>query len=72
METLLDANRGLSRDLPTGYLKRQAWLEAGKILVQAAESGADRLIEEATEKLLAALETEGWMDRQPISRRISG
>jgi hypothetical protein len=68
METLLDANRGLSRDLPAGYLKRQPWLEAGKILVEAAETGADRLIEEATEKLLTALESEGWMTREPISR----
>jgi hypothetical protein len=70
METLLDANRGLSRDLPAGYLRRRPWLEAGKILVEAAETGANSVIHEATERLVAALETEGWMTRPPVAMFI--
>jgi hypothetical protein len=68
METLLDANHGLSQDLPLGYLRRKHWLEAGKTLVEAAETGANPIIREATEKLLAAIEAEGWMSRRPIPR----
>ena len=68
METLLDANHGLSKDLPMGYLRRKHWMEAGKTLVEAAETGANPIIREATEKLLAAIEAEGWMSRRPISR----
>jgi len=30
METLLDANRALTNDLPAGYLRRRKWLETGK------------------------------------------
>lgn len=65
METLLDANRALTNDLPAGYLRRRKWLETGKTLVEAAESGSDPIIREATEKLLAAIEEEGWMERPP-------
>jgi hypothetical protein len=68
METLLDANHALSGDLPKGFLRRRHWLDAGKILVEAAETGANPIIREATEKLLAAIETEGWMSRPPIPR----
>ena len=63
METLLDANRALTNDLPAGYLRRHKWLETGKTLVEAAESGSSATIREATEKLLAAIEEEGWMER---------
>jgi len=66
METLLDANHALSKDLPSGYLRRRNWLEIGKILVESAETGANPIIREATEKLLAAIEAEGWMTRPPI------
>jgi len=71
METLLDANRGLSRDLPAGYLRRPSWLEAGKVLVEAAETGADPIIHEATEKLIAALESEGWMTRKRVREQFA-
>jgi len=44
-------------------LRQRKWLETGKTLVEAAESGSDAVIREATEKLLAAIDEEGWMDR---------
>ena len=41
MTTLIDANHALSRDLPSGYLKRVHWVDVANLLVQAAESGRD-------------------------------
>src|SRR6266478_4930337 len=63
METLIDANHALSKDLPLAYLRRQHWLEAGNLLVEAAATGEDGDVELATEKLLYAIEHEGWMER---------
>jgi hypothetical protein len=63
METLIDANHALSKDLPLAYLRRQHWLEAGNLLVEAAATGEDADVELATEKLLYAIEHEGWMER---------
>ena len=69
METLLDANRALTNDLPKGFLKRDHWLAAGKLLVHAAETGRDADIKRATDELLNAVESEGWMNRDaPIKR----
>jgi hypothetical protein len=67
METLLDANQAMLRDLPQGFLRRSHWLSAGNLLIQAAESGEDCEIQEATDELLRAIETEGWMSRVPIA-----
>jgi hypothetical protein len=47
METLLDANRALTSDLPTGFLKRDHWLAAGKLLVHASETGSERDVKKA-------------------------
>jgi hypothetical protein len=66
METLIDANHALSKDLPLAYLRRRHWLEAGNQLVEAASTGANADVELATEKLLFAIEHEGWMDRQVL------
>jgi hypothetical protein len=63
MSTLLDANHGLSKDLPSRYLARPHWLAAGKLLVRAAESGGTLDVLLATEALVHALELEGWMSR---------
>jgi hypothetical protein len=63
METLLDANRALSNDLPTGLLKRDHWLAAGKLLVHASETGAAADVQMATDELVKAIEREGWMSR---------
>ena len=63
METLIDANHALSKDLPLAYLRRRHWLEAGNLLVEAATIGEDADVELVTEKLLIAIEHEGWMER---------
>ena len=43
METLIDANHGLSQDLPLAYLRRLHWLEAGNSLVEAWRHGQQPL-----------------------------
>jgi hypothetical protein len=53
----------LSQDLPLAYLRRRHWLEAGNLLVEAATTGKGADVERATEKLLFAIEHEGWMER---------
>jgi hypothetical protein len=63
MSTLIDANHALSNDLPNGYLKRPHWLDVGKLLAQAAETGNDEDVQIATDELLRAIEEEGWMNR---------
>jgi hypothetical protein len=65
MDSLLDANQALLHDLPKGFLRRPQWLAAGNLLVKAAESGDDADIEEATDLLLKAIDSEGWMSREP-------
>ena len=72
METLIDANHGLSQDLPLAYLRRRHWLEAGNSLVEAATTGEDADVELATEKLLFAIEHEGWMERPVLIPETSG
>ena len=69
METLLDANHALSRDLPRTFLKRAHWLVAGGLLVRAAETGRDKDIRRATDGLVKAIELEGWMDRVGAAAR---
>ena len=71
METLIDANHGLSQDLPLAYLRRRHWLEAGNSLVEAATTGEDADVELATEKLLFAIEHEGWMERPVLMLETS-
>jgi hypothetical protein len=63
METLIDANRAISEDMPKGFLKRYHWLAAGKLLVHASETGLDADIKRATDELLNAVQREGWMNR---------
>ena len=71
METLIDANHGLSQDLPLAYLRRRHWLEAGNLLVEAATTGENADVELATEKLLFAIEHEGWMERPVLMSETS-
>ena len=68
METLIDANHALSKDLPLAYLRRRHWLDAGTLVVQAATTGDDEDVQLATDELLRAVEHEGWMTRQAIPR----
>jgi hypothetical protein len=63
METLLDANRAISEDLPRGFLKRYHWLAAGKLLEHASETGRDADIKSAADEMLNAVQREGWMNR---------
>jgi hypothetical protein len=65
MDTLLDANHALLNDLPKGFLKRDHWLAAGKLLVEASETGNESDVQKATDELLKAVESEGWMTRAP-------
>jgi hypothetical protein len=67
MATLIDANHALSRDLPSGYLKRVHWTDVANLLVQAAESGHEEDVRIATDELLRAVEQEGWMDRVRVT-----
>jgi len=67
MATLIDVNHALSRDLPSGYLKRVHWVDVANLLVQAAESGRDEDVRIATDELLRAVEQEGWMDRVRVT-----
>ena len=63
METLLDANRAISEDLPRGYTKRHHWFSAGMLLVRASYTGSATDIQKATDAVVNALEREGWMSR---------
>jgi hypothetical protein len=63
METLLDANRAISEDLPRGFSKRHHWFSAGMLLVRASITGSGADIQKATDAVLMALENEGWMSR---------
>ena len=72
METLLEANRALSNDLPRELFKRDHWLAAGKLLMHASETGAGADIQRATDELLKAVESEGWMSRAPRRRAGNG
>ena len=63
METLIDANRAISEDLPKSFLKRHHWFSAETLLVRASVTGVDGDIKRATDELLKAVEREGWMSR---------
>jgi hypothetical protein len=65
METLLDANRALTKDLGFKFLKQPHWRHAGQLLVKAANSGAAGDIRAATDAIYSAIELEGWMSRSP-------
>ncbi len=62
MVRLRDAKQALA-DLPPGYLERVQWLRAWRALLAAAETGTQRDIEWAFEKLVGALDEEGWLTR---------
>lgn len=66
LKTLDDAKSALMEDLPAGGTKRPHWLQAGMRVVAASESGSPEDISAATDALLAALETEGWMNRPSV------
>ena len=61
MVRLRDAQQALIADLPSGFLRRAHWLEAGNALVTAAETGKPKDIEWVFESIVAALDEEGWL-----------
>jgi hypothetical protein len=65
IDTLLDASRAMTRELPAGYLKRPHWREAGWAVIKAVDSGQAEDIKQATELLVRAVDSEGWLQRSP-------
>ena len=65
MQDLLDANRALTHDLPKEYLQGPHWWKAGWLVFQAAESGDDEDIWQATNEIANALDAQGWMNPVP-------
>lgn len=61
MRTLIDANLAITHDLPRGFLKIEHWAAAAKLLLIAANTGAPRDIQFATDALFRALRCEGWI-----------
>jgi hypothetical protein len=61
MFTLLDANHAVLDDLSAMRRRRAHWIRAKRLLLAAAESGAEGDILAATEALANALILEGWM-----------
>jgi hypothetical protein len=63
LETLRDASHALTIYLPLELRRRPHWLRAGRAVLNAvrAEAPSEPLILDATEALVDALETEGWM-----------
>lgn len=62
LRTLADVRSALINDLPVDKKKAPHWLQAGLLVVDASESGAAADIAAATEALVKALDTEGWMN----------
>jgi hypothetical protein len=69
MNTLLDASRAITQDLPIGHIKRQHWRDAGWAVFKAGDSGGSPDIRTATELLVQAMTSEGWMHRDARSFR---
>ena len=68
LTTLEDVRSAMIEDLPMGSTKRPHWLRAGMALVKASESGTPADIRTATDALIAALDTEGWLSSVPVRR----
>lgn len=63
MRTLVDVNRALLDDLPFGCRLRPHWAAVARLLLIASDTGATIDVRLATDALVRALETEGWMTR---------
>ncbi|WP_210208638.1 hypothetical protein [Rhodoplanes roseus] len=72
MRTLVDVNRALLDDLPFGSRLRPHWAAVARLLLIASDTGSTIDVRLATDALVRALDTEGWMsratDRAPASR----
>lgn len=65
LTTLEDARSALINDLPADRKKTPHWLQAGQLVVAASESGTPADVAAATEALVRALDTDGWMSHSP-------
>lgn len=61
LQTLRDASSALLDDLSSKCRHQPHWLHAGRLVLFASETGAPDDIQAATDALLNALVTEGWM-----------
>jgi hypothetical protein len=59
--TLGEAQRNLSERLPQAVGVRVAWIEAAALLAAAAASGRHDDIRDATDQMMRALQSEGWL-----------
>lgn len=70
--TLKDASRAITTLLPRDRLRQPHWLRAGWAVRAASladDGAADALVRDATEALVGALETEGWLSRRETRLR---
>ena len=63
MQTLRDANYAFLDDLSARCRLRGYWFRVGRLLMAAANTGSRLDILLATDALVMALETEGWLTR---------
>ncbi|WP_201159615.1 hypothetical protein [Rhodoplanes elegans] len=63
MRTLVDVNRALLDDLPFVSRLRPHWAAVARLLLIASDTGSTIDVRLATDALVRALETEGWMTR---------
>jgi len=68
LTTLADVRTSMVHDLPPGTTKQPHWLHAGLLIVAASESGSAEDIHIATDALIEALDTEGWLSVAPKQR----
>ena len=65
-KTLGDALDMIDEEVPDSIRKRPHWRKARNQIIEAAETGSQADIYEATAQLTIALSVEGWFER-PIS-----
>lgn len=63
MATLVDANRAILDDVPTHARRQEHWIQAKRAVLAAAETGSAQDVQAATDALLNAVMSEGWMSR---------
>jgi hypothetical protein len=61
LQTLRDASSALLDDISSTCRRQPHWLHAGRLVLVASETGALDDVHAATDALLDALITEGWM-----------
>ena len=61
LQTLRDASSALLDDISSKCRRQPHWMHAGRLVLIASETGAPDDVQAATDALLNALVTEGWM-----------